>query len=69
MASVWLHKPAVDDYTNVLDYEATVLVQDLYNDGRGGTIAVNPQPHAGRCSLNNMLTVTFGMRTDSLADH
>ncbi|KAF5318738.1 hypothetical protein D9619_011047 [Psilocybe cf. subviscida] len=66
LASVWLHKPAVDDYTKVLDYEATVLVHDLYNDGRAGAIAVNPQPHAGRCSLNNMLTITFGMRTDTL---
>ncbi|KAG8533421.1 uncharacterized protein KY384_002204 [Bacidia gigantensis] len=24
------------------------------------------KPHAGRCSLNNMLTITFGMRTNSI---
>lgn len=25
-----------------------------------------PKPHAGRCSLNNMTTITFGFRTDSI---
>lgn len=28
----------------------------------------SPEPHAGRCSLNNMLTVAFGMRTESTED-
>ncbi|RDB27130.1 hypothetical protein Hypma_004573 [Hypsizygus marmoreus] len=57
---------AVDAYTYVLDYEATVLVQELYRYGKAGVAPINPQPHAGRCSLNNMLTVVFGMRTDAI---
>lgn len=68
IASYWLNKTAVDSYTNVLDYEATVLVRDLYTYGKAGSDPINPQPHAGRCSLNNMLTIAFGIRTDSL-DH
>ena len=68
LAAVWLNKPAVDGYTSVLDYEAVVLVQDLYRHGQAGGLAINPQPHAGRCSLNNMLTITFGTRTDTI-DH
>ncbi|KAJ3576647.1 hypothetical protein NP233_g278 [Leucocoprinus birnbaumii] len=68
IASYWLNKAAVDGYTNVLDYEATVLVRDLYAFGKAGQAPINPQPHAGRCSLNNMLTIVFGIRTDSL-DH
>ncbi|KAF9486131.1 cytochrome P450, partial [Pholiota conissans] len=68
LATIWLNKTAVDGYTDVLDYEATVLVHDLYAHTQGGKLPINPQPHAGRCSLNNMLTITFGMRTDSI-DH
>ncbi|KAK7464944.1 hypothetical protein VKT23_006152 [Stygiomarasmius scandens] len=66
LATASLSARAVDDYTHVLDYEATVLIRDLLKHGRNGTVAINPQPHAGRCSLNNMLTVAFGTRTDSI---
>ena len=66
LATTWLNKPAVEGYTAVLDYEATVLVHDLYYHSSGGKHPINPQPHAGRCSLNNMLTITFGMRTDTI---
>ncbi|KAF5380073.1 hypothetical protein D9615_006264 [Tricholomella constricta] len=61
-----LSSRAVDEYNHVLDYEATVLVQELYKYGKAGAAPVNPQPHAGRCSLNNMLTIVFGIRTDTL---
>ncbi|KAF8654896.1 hypothetical protein AX16_003325 [Volvariella volvacea WC 439] len=61
-----LNSRAVDGYTHVLDYEATVLIRDLYKFGKAGQVPINPQPHAGRCSLNNMLTVTFGTRTDDI---
>ncbi|TFK35002.1 cytochrome P450 [Crucibulum laeve] len=66
IATYWLNKPAVDGYTDVLDYEATVLVKELYKYGKMGHAAINPQPHAGRCSLNNMLTIVFGIRTDTI---
>ncbi|THH14404.1 hypothetical protein EW146_g5920 [Bondarzewia mesenterica] len=62
----WLNQRAVDSYTSVLDREATVLMKALYEESKAGTVPVNPQPHAGRCSLNNMATITFGTRTDSI---
>ena len=68
LATTWLNKAAVENYTSVLDYEATVLVQDLYRQSNRGQLPINPQPQAGRCSLNNMLTITFGTRTDSIDD-
>ncbi|KAG5640609.1 hypothetical protein DXG03_007942 [Asterophora parasitica] len=61
-----LNPRAVDEYTHVLDMEATVLVRELYNYGKAGAVPINPQPHAGRASLNNMLTIVFGMRTDTI---
>jgi hypothetical protein len=61
-----LNARVVDEYTHVLDYEASVLVRDLYRLTKGGTLPINPQSHAGRCSLNNMLTIVFGTRTDSV---
>ncbi|KAF4616879.1 hypothetical protein D9613_008923 [Agrocybe pediades] len=67
LSTIWLNKPAVDSYTGTLDHEALVLIQDLYRDGKQGRQPINPQPYAGRCSLNNMLTITFGTRTDSIA--
>ncbi|KAF8878782.1 cytochrome P450 [Infundibulicybe gibba] len=63
-----LNTRAVEGYTDVLDYEATILVQELYRHGKAGLAPINPQPHAGRCSLNNMLTIVFGIRTDTI-DH
>ncbi|KAF9456424.1 cytochrome P450 [Collybia nuda] len=66
LATGSLNARAVDEYTDVLDFEATVLVQELYKYGKAGAAPINPQPHAGRCSLNNMLTIVFGIRTDSI---
>ncbi|KAE9386355.1 cytochrome P450 [Gymnopus androsaceus JB14] len=68
LSTVALSARAVDGYTHVLDYEATILIKELMKYGKAGAAPINPQPHAGRCSLNNMLTVAFGTRTDSI-DH
>ncbi|KAF8881025.1 cytochrome P450 [Gymnopilus junonius] len=51
-------QPAVEGYTHVLDYEALVLVQDLYRHGNAGLLPINPQPSAGRCSLNISLRLS-----------
>jgi hypothetical protein len=42
------------------------MISNLHNDCVGGTADINPQVYAGRCSLNNMLTITFGFRADSI---
>ncbi|KAI8931101.1 hypothetical protein NX059_012111 [Plenodomus lindquistii] len=66
IAATWLSQKAVDQYTNVLDFEATDMIKALYKDSNRGIMPINPQTYAGRCSLNNMTTITFGMRTDSI---
>lgn len=66
IATLWLSQKAVDSYSNVLDYEATDMLQALLTDSKQGTLAINPQTYAGRCSLNNMLSITFGLRTESI---
>ncbi|KAJ8094055.1 hypothetical protein PM082_009945 [Marasmius tenuissimus] len=68
LASTSLVARAVDGYTHVLDYEATILMKELLKHSGNGTLPINPQPHAGRCSLNNMLTVGFGTRTETIDD-
>jgi hypothetical protein len=66
IANGFLTNHALKDHANVYTNEATVLVQALYRYGKAGTVPVNPQPHAGRCSLNAMLTIVFGIRTDTI---
>ncbi|KAJ7146929.1 cytochrome P450 [Mycena epipterygia] len=66
IATLWLNQRAVDSYTPILDREATVLIKAMYLESRAGAVPINPQPHAGRASLNNMLSVVFGIRTDSI---
>ncbi|KAI0890980.1 cytochrome P450 [Annulohypoxylon nitens] len=68
LAFTWLNQRAVDSYTEILDREATSLIKALFIASDKGKTPVNPQPHAGRCSLNNMTTITFGFRTDGI-DH
>ncbi|KAJ4292525.1 hypothetical protein N0V90_009188 [Kalmusia sp. IMI 367209] len=66
IATMWLNQQAVESYIRVLDFEATDMLHALYTDSEQGTVHINPQTYAGRCSLNNMLTITFGFRTDSI---
>lgn len=68
IATTYLAPRAVDELTHIIDREATELVRELFVHGKAGMVPVNPQPHAGRSSLNNMLTIVFGMRTDTI-DH
>lgn len=42
------------------------MIQCLYKESQGGKALINPQPFAGRCSLNNMLSIVFGTRTGSV---
>ena len=64
----YLDTRILGDPALVFDREATDLIQELYRHGKGGVVPINPQPHAGRCSLNNMLTIVYGTRTDTIED-
>lgn len=68
IAAGMLNPAAVEKFTPVFDRESLVLVQSLFSQGGAGTLPINPQSYAGRCSLNNMLAIVFAARTDSV-DH
>jgi hypothetical protein len=42
------------------------MIHALFVDSMKSAKHINPQTYAGRCSLNNMLTITFGFRTSSI---
>ncbi|EGO26305.1 hypothetical protein SERLADRAFT_367896 [Serpula lacrymans var. lacrymans S7.9] len=68
IANTILAPKAVESYSATLDYEAHMLIRSLFHDTKQGLIPVNPAHYAGRYVLNNMLSVTFGTRTGSVAD-
>ena len=68
MAAQFLSTKAVGSYMTGLELEVSDMLKALYTRGAEGKMPVNPQPHAGRTSLNNILTIAFGTRTDSI-DH
>ncbi|KAJ7153970.1 hypothetical protein C8R43DRAFT_950208 [Mycena crocata] len=59
---------AVDRYATALDFEASTLVRSFYRESEKGRLGVDPSKYAGRYAFNNMLTVSFGARTDSATD-
>ncbi|KAJ7122896.1 cytochrome P450 [Mycena epipterygia] len=65
LAMQFLTPKAMDGYAQVLDYEACILVRSFYHESKQGTLALDPSSYAGRYALNNMLTISFGTRTDS----
>ncbi|KAF8638158.1 hypothetical protein AX17_002401 [Amanita inopinata Kibby_2008] len=68
IANYFLNRTGLQDHHHVLHHEATVLVRDLYKYGKAGQVPINPQPFIGRNSLNNMLEIAFGIRTESIDD-
>ncbi|EKM48214.1 uncharacterized protein PHACADRAFT_203097 [Phanerochaete carnosa HHB-10118-sp] len=68
LAAQFLGNKQISNYMPGLMLEVTDMLKALYSGGKAGEVPVNPQPHAGRTSLNNILTIAFGTRTDSI-DH
>lgn len=65
---MFLSNKAVSSYAPGLELEVREMLKYLYISGEAGAAPVNPAPHAGRTSLNNILTIAFGTRTDT-PDH
>ncbi|KAH8102034.1 cytochrome P450 [Cristinia sonorae] len=59
---------AINGYAEVLEYEANILVRSLLQESGYGKLPINPAHYAGRYALNNMLTISFGTRTDTSTD-
>ncbi|KAF7421194.1 hypothetical protein PC9H_011714 [Pleurotus ostreatus] len=66
---MWLlNSKAVRSYAEMIDYETHILARALYESSKGGQVAIDPAPHAGRFALNTMLSLTFGSRTVTASD-
>ncbi|KAF8653404.1 hypothetical protein AX16_003947 [Volvariella volvacea WC 439] len=57
---------SVAAHADTIEFEALELVRNLYTFTKGGKVPMNPQAHMGRAALNNMLTLVFGIRTDTI---
>ncbi|EJD41001.1 cytochrome P450 [Auricularia subglabra TFB-10046 SS5] len=68
IAMTLLFPSAIHGYSHVIDYEALVLLRSLYHQGKAGQVAFNPTHYTGRFTLNNMLTISYGTRTDTSTD-
>ncbi|KAM5534714.1 hypothetical protein V8D89_011578 [Ganoderma adspersum] len=68
LAAMFLTTRAVAGYMPGLEREAKEMIHDLYVRSKAGTVPINPQRFASRASLNNILTLTFGFRTESIDD-
>nr|BAL05141.1 cytochrome P450 [Phanerodontia chrysosporium] len=68
IAAQLLTPKAIQSYNNVLDYEARIMIRSMYKESMQGAVPINPAHYTGRYTLNNMLTISFAMRTESTQD-
>lgn len=66
MAKHFLSTKAISGYVTGLELEVSEMLENLYIEGKAGKVPINPQPHVGRISLNNILTIVFGTRTSTM---
>ncbi|KAF9068379.1 cytochrome P450 [Rhodocollybia butyracea] len=68
LAMQLLTPKAIEGYAQNLGYESHIMVRTLMEDGHYGKTPLNPSNYPGRYALNNMLFISFGIRTDTIAD-
>ncbi|KAJ3842653.1 cytochrome P450 [Lentinula raphanica] len=68
LAMQLLTPKAIEGYADNLDYEARIMIHTLKDDGHSGKVPLNPHHYAGRFALNNMLFISFGIRTGNTED-
>ncbi|THH32711.1 hypothetical protein EUX98_g1430 [Antrodiella citrinella] len=68
IAAAFFQPRVIDAYNGDIDIEAASMIKCMYEASCGGAVSINPARHAGRYFMNNMLTITFGMRTHSYDD-
>lgn len=60
-----LNRPSVQTYVPLLDVETRDFVEELFTDGKGGQVPVDPMPMIQRLSLSLALTLNWGIRMSS----
>ncbi|KAF5379610.1 hypothetical protein D9757_009194 [Collybiopsis confluens] len=68
LAMQLLTPKAIEGYADNLEYEAHILIRTMMSNGGRGTVPLNPHNYAGRYALNNMLYISFGLRTEDSND-
>ncbi|KAF7363031.1 Cytochrome P450 [Mycena venus] len=68
LAVRFLSENAVQGYTDSIEYEVLTLLRSLHIESHSCASPINPALFAVRFTLNNMLKITFGIRTSSLSD-
>ncbi|PPQ91270.1 hypothetical protein CVT25_006213 [Psilocybe cyanescens] len=68
LANLALNPKAMQGYAGVMDYEAHMLIKSLYEESQHGKRPINTSHFTGRFALNNMLIMSFGIRTSSNTD-
>lgn len=67
-AATALNKTFVNQYVPIIDREALALVEDLYKDGQGGKVEIDPATYLSRFALNTSLSVNYGCRLGGVGD-
>lgn len=60
-----LNRPSAQRYVSHFDLETKVFCEELFDEGKCGTVAFDSYPVAQRLSLSLALTVNWGIRMDS----
>ncbi|KJA25291.1 hypothetical protein HYPSUDRAFT_85428 [Hypholoma sublateritium FD-334 SS-4] len=68
LAGLALNPKAMQSYAAVMDYESHIFIKSLFEESLRGKLPINPAHFAGRFALNNMLIMSFGIRTTSASD-
>ncbi|KDR71228.1 hypothetical protein GALMADRAFT_143937 [Galerina marginata CBS 339.88] len=68
LATLALNPKAMQGYAAVMDYESHILIKSLFEESLQGKLPINPAHFAGRFALNNMLIMSFGIRTSTTSD-
>lgn len=63
-----LNKPSIAMYIDHLDLETKDFIKEGFEDGKAGTVGVNPMPMVERLSLSLALTLNWGTRMGSRHD-
>ncbi|KAG6879406.1 hypothetical protein C0992_002888 [Termitomyces sp. T32_za158] len=65
IASQALSPKALQEHSNIIDYEAHMFIRSLYEGSEGGLVPIDPANHCDRFALNIMLMISFATRTCS----
>ncbi|KAJ3481074.1 hypothetical protein NLI96_g7906 [Meripilus lineatus] len=59
---------AVQKLGHILENEARDMISSLVHETKEGVLPINPALYIGRFTFNNLLMISFGIRSDSISD-